>query len=56
MTRRRHRRSPVGEEDNPARSSTADFIFDAERTVYVCPNNKLLHTTAALASSATMSL
>ncbi len=28
--------------------SRADFIFDKERNVYVCPNNKLLHTTGTV--------
>ena len=28
--------------------SRADFIFDEERNVYVCPNNKLLHTTGTV--------
>jgi len=28
--------------------SRADFVFDKERNVYVCPNNKLLHTTGTV--------
>ena len=28
--------------------SRADFVFDNERNVYVCPNNKLLHTTGTV--------
>jgi transposase len=28
--------------------SRADFAFDKERNVYVCPNNKLLHTTGTV--------
>ena len=28
--------------------SRADFTFDKERNVYVCPNNKLLHTTGTV--------
>jgi IS5 family transposase len=28
--------------------SRADFAFDRERNVYVCPNNKLLHTTGTV--------
>jgi transposase len=28
--------------------SRADFVFDKERDVYVCPNNKLLHTTGTV--------
>jgi len=28
--------------------SRTDFIFDKERNVYVCPNNKLLHTTGTV--------
>jgi hypothetical protein len=28
--------------------SRADFLFDKERNVYVCPNNKLLHTTGTV--------
>ena len=28
--------------------SRADFSFDKERDVYVCPNNKLLHTTGTV--------
>jgi len=28
--------------------SRADFIFDEERNVYVCPNHKLLHTTGTV--------
>ena len=28
--------------------SREDFIFDKERNVYVCPNNKLLHTTGTV--------
>src|SRR5580658_3497961 len=28
--------------------SRADFLFDRERNVYVCPNNKLLHTTGTV--------
>ena len=28
--------------------SRADFIFDKERNVYVCPNGKLLHTTGTV--------
>jgi hypothetical protein len=28
--------------------SRADFIFDEERNVYICPNNKLLHTTGTV--------
>jgi len=28
--------------------SRADFIFDEDRNVYVCPNNKLLHTTGTV--------
>jgi transposase len=28
--------------------SRADFVFDKDRNVYVCPNNKLLHTTGTV--------
>jgi transposase len=28
--------------------SRADFVFDKERNIYVCPNNKLLHTTGTV--------
>jgi transposase len=28
--------------------SRADFVFDKERNVYVCPNNRLLHTTGTV--------
>jgi hypothetical protein len=28
--------------------SRADFVFDKERNTYVCPNNKLLHTTGTV--------
>ena len=28
--------------------SRANFSFDKERNVYVCPNNKLLHTTGTV--------
>jgi len=28
--------------------SRADFVFDRDRNVYICPNNKLLHTTGTV--------
>jgi len=34
--------------------SRADFTFDKERNVYVCPNNKLLHTTGSVHDGSTL--
>jgi len=34
--------------------SRADFSFDKERDVYVCPNGKLLHTTGTIYESTTL--
>src|SRR5580693_5251033 len=44
--------------DKSARSdgtfSRADFVFDRERNIYICPNGKLLHTTGTVIDGGTL--
>ena len=44
--------------DKSARSdgtfSRADFVFDRERNIYICPNGKLLHTTGTVIDGSTL--
>jgi transposase len=44
--------------DKSARSdgtfSRADFVFDRSRNIYICPNGKLLHTTATVIDGSTL--
>ena len=44
--------------DKSARSdgtfSRADFVFDHERNIYICPNGKLLHTTGTVIDGGTL--
>jgi transposase len=44
--------------DKSARSdgtfSRADFVFDHERNIYICPNGKLLHTTGTVIDGSTL--
>jgi hypothetical protein len=35
-------------------SSRADFVFDQERSVYICPGGKLLHTTGTVIDGGTL--
>ena len=34
--------------------SRADFVFDRERNVYICPGGKLLHTTGTIIDGGTL--
>jgi hypothetical protein len=34
--------------------SRADFVFDRERNVYICPGGKLLHTTGTVIDGGTL--
>ena len=44
--------------DKSARSdgtfSRADFVFDRERNIYICPGGKLLHTTGTVIEGGTL--